>query len=48
MTATRRWHHCCPVDGSRALLNATDEIWWVERILTLQDFLTDYNVSLRV
>ncbi|WFU39928.1 asparagine synthase (glutamine-hydrolyzing) [Bradyrhizobium sp. CB82] len=34
------------VDGSRALLDAN--IWQVERILALQDFLTDYNVSLRV
>ncbi|MER9858882.1 MULTISPECIES: asparagine synthase (glutamine-hydrolyzing) [unclassified Mesorhizobium] len=34
------------VDGSRALLNATDNIRWIECILTLQDFLTDYNVSL--
>ncbi|MER9222266.1 asparagine synthase (glutamine-hydrolyzing) [Mesorhizobium sp. M0644] len=36
------------VDGSRALLNATDKIGWVEHILTLNDFLTDYNVSLTV
>ncbi|MET4328632.1 asparagine synthase (glutamine-hydrolyzing) [Bradyrhizobium sp. i1.15.2] len=36
------------VDGSRALLNATDNIRWVEHILTIQDFLTDYNVSLTV
>ncbi|MDX0482423.1 asparagine synthase (glutamine-hydrolyzing) [Sinorhizobium medicae] len=36
------------VDRSLALLNATDNIRWVEYILTLQDFLTDYDVSLRV
>ncbi|WP_149764760.1 asparagine synthase (glutamine-hydrolyzing) [Neomesorhizobium albiziae] len=36
------------VDGSRALLNTTDNTRWVEHILTLQDFLTDYNVSLTV
>lgn len=36
------------VDRSRALLSATDNIRWVECILTLQDFLTDYNVSLTV
>lgn len=36
------------VDGSRALLDATDNVRWVEHILTLQDFLTDYNVSLTV
>ncbi|TJW91342.1 MAG: asparagine synthase (glutamine-hydrolyzing) [Mesorhizobium sp.] len=36
------------VDRSRALLNATDNIRWVECILTLQDFLTDYKVSLTV
>lgn len=35
------------VDASRALLNATDN-WRLERILTLQDFLTDYNVNLSV
>ncbi|RWL90242.1 MAG: asparagine synthase (glutamine-hydrolyzing) [Mesorhizobium sp.] len=35
------------VDGSRALLNATDNLR-VEHILTLQDFLSDYNVSLTV
>ncbi|OAF14068.1 asparagine synthetase B [Bradyrhizobium centrolobii] len=34
------------VDHSRALLNATDKVRWMEHILTLQDFLTDYNVSL--
>ncbi|MER9725912.1 asparagine synthase C-terminal domain-containing protein [Mesorhizobium sp. M0155] len=33
------------VDSSRALLNATDNLRGVENILTLQDFLTDYNVS---
>ncbi|MDL2409800.1 asparagine synthase (glutamine-hydrolyzing) [Rhizobium calliandrae] len=33
-------------DGSRKLLNATDNIRWVEHILTLDDFLTDYKVSL--
>lgn len=33
------------VDGS---LNATNNIRGVEHILALQDFLTDYNVSLRV
>ncbi|BCH19820.1 asparagine synthase (glutamine-hydrolyzing) [Mesorhizobium sp. L-2-11] len=36
------------VDGSRALLNATDNLRGVEHILSLQDFLTDYNVSLAV
>lgn len=36
------------VDGSRALLSATHNIGWVEHILTLNDFLTDYNVSLTV
>ncbi|CAN7253066.1 asparagine synthase (glutamine-hydrolyzing) [Mesorhizobium caraganae] len=36
------------VDKSRALLNATDNLEWVEQILTLQDFLTDYNVSLTI
>ncbi|WP_031256900.1 asparagine synthase (glutamine-hydrolyzing) [Mesorhizobium sp. L48C026A00] len=36
------------VDGSRTLLNATDSTRWVEHILTLDDFLTDYNVSLTV
>ncbi|MES0100775.1 asparagine synthase (glutamine-hydrolyzing) [Mesorhizobium sp. M0019] len=36
------------VDRSRALLNATDNLRRVERILTLQDFLTDYNVSLTI
>ncbi|RWI36998.1 MAG: asparagine synthase (glutamine-hydrolyzing) [Mesorhizobium sp.] len=36
------------VDGSRALLNANDNLRGVEHILTLQDFLTDYNVSLTV
>ncbi|MES0039822.1 asparagine synthase (glutamine-hydrolyzing) [Mesorhizobium sp. M0046] len=36
------------VDRARTLLNATDNIRWVECILTLQDFLTDYNVSLTV
>ncbi|WP_192178641.1 asparagine synthase (glutamine-hydrolyzing) [Mesorhizobium amorphae] len=36
------------VDGSRALLNATDDLMGVEHILILQDFLTDYNVSLAV
>ncbi|APG14884.1 asparagine synthase (glutamine-hydrolyzing) [Bradyrhizobium japonicum] len=35
------------VDASRALLGATDN-WRLEHILTLQDFLTDYNVSLSV
>ncbi|RWP57439.1 MAG: asparagine synthase (glutamine-hydrolyzing) [Mesorhizobium sp.] len=34
------------VDGSHALLNATDNLRGIEQILTLQDFLTDYNVSL--
>ncbi|MER9071146.1 asparagine synthase C-terminal domain-containing protein, partial [Mesorhizobium sp. M0902] len=34
------------VDRSRALLDAIDYLEWVEPILTLQDFLTDYNVSL--
>ncbi|BCG76177.1 asparagine synthetase B [Mesorhizobium sp. 113-1-2] len=36
------------VDRARTLLNATDSIRWVECILTLQDFLTDYNMSLTV
>ncbi|TIR16626.1 MAG: asparagine synthase (glutamine-hydrolyzing) [Mesorhizobium sp.] len=36
------------VDRARTLLNATDNIRWVECVLTLQDFLTDYNVSLTV
>lgn len=36
------------VDRSRALLNATDNLRRVERVLTLQDFLTDYNVSLTI
>ncbi|MVT55374.1 asparagine synthase (glutamine-hydrolyzing) [Bradyrhizobium yuanmingense] len=36
------------VDGSRAVLNATNNVRVVEQILTLQDFLTDYNVTLRV
>lgn len=35
------------VDGSRALLNTSDN-GWVEHILTLQDFLTDYNVNLTI
>ncbi|SIT54659.1 hypothetical protein BQ8794_180003 [Mesorhizobium prunaredense] len=36
------------VDCSLTMLNATDNVRWVEYILTLQDFLTDYDVSLRV
>lgn len=36
------------VDRSHALLDATDSLRWVEHILTLQDFLTDYNVSLTI
>jgi len=36
------------IDGSHALLNATDNVRWVEHILTLEDFLTDYNVTLMV
>jgi len=36
------------LDGSRALLNAPDNLRGLEHILTLQDFLTDYNVSLMV
>ncbi|TIO67759.1 asparagine synthase (glutamine-hydrolyzing) [Mesorhizobium sp.] len=36
------------VDRSSALLNGTDNIRWVECILTLQEFLRDYNVSLAV
>ncbi|MER8824817.1 asparagine synthase (glutamine-hydrolyzing) [Mesorhizobium sp. M0991] len=36
------------VDGSRAFLRATDNLRVVEQILTLEDFLTDYNVSLTV
>ncbi|MDE5466326.1 asparagine synthase (glutamine-hydrolyzing) [Bradyrhizobium sp. CSS354] len=35
------------IRGCRGLLNASDDVIWMERILTLQDFLTDYNVSLR-
>ncbi|KUM26749.1 asparagine synthetase B [Mesorhizobium loti] len=36
------------VDKSRALLDATDNLRGLEHILTLQDFLTDYNVSLTI
>lgn len=36
------------VHGSHALLNASDDVAWVERTLILQDFLTDYNVSITV
>lgn len=36
------------VDRSRALLDATDNLRRVEHILTLQDFLSDYNVSLTI
>ncbi|MBM2712822.1 asparagine synthase (glutamine-hydrolyzing) [Mesorhizobium caraganae] len=36
------------VESSRTLLNATENVRGVERILALQDFLTSYNVSLRV
>lgn len=36
------------VEGSRALLDETDNVRVVERILTLQHFLTDYNVTLKV
>lgn len=36
------------VEGSRALLNENENVRSVEHILTLQDFLTEYNVSLRV
>lgn len=36
------------VEGSHALLNATDNVRWVQHILNLQDFLTDYKVSLTV
>ncbi|WP_085032915.1 asparagine synthase (glutamine-hydrolyzing) [Ensifer aridi] len=36
------------VDRSRALLNTTDNLRRVERILALQDFLTEYNVSLTI
>lgn len=35
-------------DRSRALLNAHGKVRWVECILNLQDFLTDYKVSLTV
>jgi asparagine synthase (glutamine-hydrolysing) len=39
-------------DRSRAALNATDNVavdtWRMEQILTLEDFLTDYNVGLTV
>ncbi|QOZ23797.1 asparagine synthase (glutamine-hydrolyzing) [Bradyrhizobium sp. CCBAU 51753] len=34
------------VNGSHALLNATDDVRWVQHILNLQDFLTNYKVSL--
>ncbi|GLR90397.1 asparagine synthase (glutamine-hydrolyzing) [Bradyrhizobium iriomotense] len=36
------------VENSRALLNARKNVRGVERILALQDFLTNYNVSLRI
>ncbi|TGU46811.1 asparagine synthase (glutamine-hydrolyzing) [bacterium M00.F.Ca.ET.152.01.1.1] len=36
------------LDRSQALLDATDNFSWVEQVLTLQDFLTDYNVSLTI
>ncbi|MER9362732.1 asparagine synthase (glutamine-hydrolyzing) [Mesorhizobium sp. M0500] len=36
------------LDRSRALLDATDNLRRVECILTLQDFLTDYRVSLTI
>lgn len=36
------------VHGSRALLNANDDIAWVERTLSLQAFLTKYKVSLTI
>lgn len=32
----------------RTLLNANDNISWLENVLTLQDFLTNYDVSLAV
>lgn len=35
-------------DGCHTALNAPGNIRWVENILTLEDFLTDYNVSLMV
>ena len=35
-------------DGSRTVLNTNDNVRWVEHILTLEDFLTDYKVSLAV
>jgi asparagine synthase (glutamine-hydrolysing) len=34
------------VEKSRALLNTTDDTWWLEYVVALQGFLTDYNVSL--
>lgn len=36
------------LDRSRALLDATDNLRRLECILALQDFLTDYNVSLTI
>ncbi|UPK05829.1 asparagine synthase (glutamine-hydrolyzing) [Bradyrhizobium sp. 170] len=36
------------VEGSRALLNTTKNVTWVQHILTLQDFLSDYNVRLTI
>lgn len=36
------------IDRSRALLNVTDNVRWVERILGIEEFLTDYNVSLKI
>ncbi|WP_352948893.1 asparagine synthase C-terminal domain-containing protein [Mesorhizobium sp. M0859] len=36
------------VDRSHELLDATDNLRGLEHILTLQDFLTDYNVSLTI
>ncbi|WP_456835947.1 asparagine synthase (glutamine-hydrolyzing) [Bradyrhizobium sp. USDA 4519] len=36
------------IDRSQSLLNASDNIRWVQHILNLQDFLTNYKVSLTI
>ncbi|MER9210402.1 asparagine synthase (glutamine-hydrolyzing) [Mesorhizobium sp. M0771] len=36
------------VDGSRALLNTTDNLEGMEYILALQNFLANYNISIKV
>lgn len=36
------------VEGARMLLDTTDNVGWVELILTLQDFLTDYKASVTI